>query len=663
MNQERQDIHQQAEPESNMLPHLPYSALCVLILLNIGIHASNQARPNNRRDQDTHDVFGFNSTPSMDQRDLDSFSLSSPEVELDSAKPDMKLLLAGRSAATDEFHRNLSALKKMIATDAPGNTTSGSIGSNSTIDDDINTINVLIGMLMIANRRLIEQRNRNLGSPIEPSGKAVVEHQVSSSERRAFTLRAPSLNKTMKNEKSTKNRITKSPIAQTVKNKSNRKQDLILVKPGYGKKSEHRDELDQAQSDERISRRQDIHGPHGHHMFMPPHRPIIARDLLNVERSPGTTLAPYLYGSPLTTGLPVLVTQAPAVRLMGIQSPAYGAEPAPDLFAVLPRRSIQTVKQQHLGEPLVPPYNGHIMDSWRNGPSAGSIIYPSAMDNAQEQRRLEHEAKVKRRQEQVRRDHEGVMLRQRLAHERALARVTTTSKPPEEGGSEFQQDPVKNPGSPEASDQAINQQNDSAENNHAAEEPEMKGFGNFADTDFTDLFPPGILSQAEINEMKRQHQEQKRQQDQQQDEEGDSNQGDQDNQDSSGSGEEVGSHDQSETSNSSSSAISGASPSADKSNEASKSASDLSDPPNSERSRLPRPLALPNFLGGNNLNVSQPLTKKTRRSEPQIPHEVSWPSSDHHVRPFATSEPTFDEPLEPTGSLSNALFGRSQVAS
>lgn len=635
---------------------LRHSLILALVCSSTQAQARRQARYNDPLNIDTQ-TSGFNSTSAVRASvERPSRLISSPSYDIEPEQPVSTASLTKTQRFTEptEFHRNLSTLKKIIALrrveDAQGsNATSIKAGINSTIDDDINTINVLIGMLMLANRRLIEQRDRQLKLPIGPRGfsKVTVEHQGSPSEQSALTLRPPTVSQRKKAINS-----NKLYSKRQIKKKDGHKQDLILVKPGYDKKTGGIEELDQAQSDDRITKRQDPYGQT--HMFLPDHRPLIARDLLNVERPPSTTHAPYLYGSPLTTGLPMLLSRVTSQHPVAGMNSEFNTETTPNLFAALARRPIQTSPQHHLSASLVPPYNGHIIDSWGVRPSSSNDLGLN-MPPIQEQQRLEHEAEVRRRQEQVRRDHESVMLRQRLAHEQALARasqVTTTQKPSSNNNeSELEPDGQQD----QANNEEKSHSNDSGDTNQLAEEPEMKGFGNFVDTDFTDLFPPGILSDAEINEMKKQHQEQKRQQEQQRDDEEDENNQDdhdQQQQHQDPPEEKASSRERSEAGQPISLTQSGLNSSADTSVEPVRMANASSSSANQavpERSRIPRPLALPNFLAGNNDSQSS-STKKTRRSEPKSNLDWVWqPSSDGYLKPYAAAEPTFDDSLETVG--------------
>lgn len=76
---------------------------------------------------------------------------------------------------------------------------------------------------------------------------------------------------------------------------------------------------------------------------------------------------------------------------------------------------------------------------------------------------------------------------------------------------EVQQSDNQNNESGPASQQQENESGDSSGGSNG-NDADMKNFQNFAgpDTDFTDLFPPGILSKAEIEEMRKQQQDQQR---------------------------------------------------------------------------------------------------------------------------------------------------------
>lgn len=154
---------------------------------------------------------------------------------------------------------------------------------------------------------------------------------------------------------------------------------------------------------------------------------------------------------------------------------------------------------------------------------------------AYERRRLEHERELEERQENLRKQHEENLTKQRHQQQRALEQQqkqkqiddssTTTTN---DGGAGGQHDGESNGhagdsnnsgngGGDDDSDNEIEnngRQSESEEPNQQQQQendPDMKGFQEFAGDsgDFTDLFPPGILSEAEIKEMKKQHAEQK----------------------------------------------------------------------------------------------------------------------------------------------------------
>lgn len=201
-------------------------------------------------------------------------------------------------------------------------------------------------------------------------------------------------------------------------------------------------------------------------------------------------------------------------------------------------------------QPMVPPYNGWSLQQPSSTPtsltSAGPLqaIREPANDHmnhmlnvarnqqaaalAYEKRRLEHEMELQKQSEQIKKHHEEQVEKQRQAamreqeeKQRANSNgsndgqgddksVHDNNQQPEqqqqqnESGDHQQEDGPQQNSLEEGPEQGNKQTND-------ADDPEMKGFHDFAgNTDFTDLFPPGILSQEEIREMHKQQEEQQR---------------------------------------------------------------------------------------------------------------------------------------------------------
>lgn len=170
---------------------------------------------------------------------------------------------------------------------------------------------------------------------------------------------------------------------------------------------------------------------------------------------------------------------------------------------------------------------------------------------AYDRRRLEHEMNLQRQQDEMKRQHEANVERQRQQAQMELSKAkekeqakSEQEEQPDNGAAEPQQ-----PQQPDQEQQHPQQQDGGAQGDSGAgEEPESgqnddggnavdqqqpaqdeagreedkknneRDFQNFqdftGDTDFTDLFPPGILSEAEIKEMREQQQEQRRRQEQ-----------------------------------------------------------------------------------------------------------------------------------------------------
>lgn len=179
------------------------------------------------------------------------------------------------------------------------------------------------------------------------------------------------------------------------------------------------------------------------------------------------------------------------------------------------------------GEPLNP--FQHLLEAARNQ-QAAALSY--------ERRRLDYELELRRREEQMRREHEANLERQRAAaKERAAKEAAEAQRQQQQqanGGQqpEQQQQTEQENGAQNQSDNnqqddgnGENQQQDEDPNdqrqNEASDDPELKSFQNFAaDTDFTDLFPPGVLSKADIEEMRRQQERQRQEQEEQDERDG-----------------------------------------------------------------------------------------------------------------------------------------------
>lgn len=164
----------------------------------------------------------------------------------------------------------------------------------------------------------------------------------------------------------------------------------------------------------------------------------------------------------------------------------------------------------------------------------------------QERRRLlEHEMEVQKRQQEMKKQHEDNLMKQKLAHDERQKSAQNNENEQQQQNPEGQQAGLENHGNQgsqrEQQDQqeqdggnqdegddsnGVNQTGSGQQGGSEGDDPreedkDMKNFQDFAgDTDFTDLFPPGILSDAEIKEMRKQHQEQKQREQEEQEERG-----------------------------------------------------------------------------------------------------------------------------------------------
>lgn len=145
---------------------------------------------------------------------------------------------------------------------------------------------------------------------------------------------------------------------------------------------------------------------------------------------------------------------------------------------------------------------------------------------AYERRRLDYEQELRQRDEAMRRQHELNLERQRQQAATATQKqnTNTASNENQNGGNENNNGQENNEANHENNNNDQPEENNEEpqnENNNENQQPEdqdMKNFQKSFDTDFTDLFPPGVLSEAEIKEMRR-HQEEQRQREEQEERE------------------------------------------------------------------------------------------------------------------------------------------------
>lgn len=178
------------------------------------------------------------------------------------------------------------------------------------------------------------------------------------------------------------------------------------------------------------------------------------------------------------------------------------------------------------GNPLLVNPLQHLMEAARNQ-QAAALSY--------ERRRLNYELELQKREDEMRRQHEANLARQRAAAEAANQQQRQPDANNEQGPQQQQEQPEQQQqgenennnqiGGNEQQNQDGNQEqqpnedeNQGQQNNNQQDsnDPDMKSFQNFGESDFTDLFPPGILSPSEIDDMRKQQQEQKQQEEQKQ---------------------------------------------------------------------------------------------------------------------------------------------------
>lgn len=602
------------------------------------------------------------------QRKVHNYSPTYDIIDLAPYTPDSRTELPKNYSNDEQFYQNIVDLKKIMlekrnrllkkqANELPGS----SKQKNATLESDINTINLLIGMLLLANKRLVEQRDRlpaesspsevrvaNGGheSVVQPATKQVtkVDHQ----HTRVEQVRLAG-NKTVSEKLGDKSESKNTARKKSKKGKKPKKQkqsdghaDHILVRPGF----DHAPDKESSPSEHMKSAGQHpalllnhapvaIGGSQEHDDPMRNHRPLVAQDLLNVAR-----IYPQSYpsdghlahGQPnerTFASQPKLPREHPFYEYLQRQPPAYGPQQYLD-----PRQAEAEEEQARMHG--VPPYNGLHSEGWTQiqpnhpqvvagqpvaaqqvteedpyaalrpanvpqqrpetgiqqqqqqhndiagGQPFGPVGHPihhmlmAAKKQQQaalayERRRLEHEMELQKRQQLMRKQHDELIERQR--QQMKSEEEARQNQEHEQRAKQQQQQPDEQPAkqqekqqeqqqqqSQDANQNQQQQQQDNDANNEGQQQdeggeqqeqdqqqqdqqpeqkeddPDMKNFQNFAgDTDFTDLFPPGILSEAEIKEMRRDQAEQRQRQEQ---EEREKQQQEQSEQEEQGDGEQ-----------------------------------------------------------------------------------------------------------------------------
>lgn len=493
-----------------------------------------------------------------------------------------------------EYRRRLQALKKLArktkasndrkrlnATYSNDTKTSDDDSNASTIDNDIKTIETLITMLTLANQRLIEQRRKaNMSSEASEPRKSYHRHTSDTPSNAASN-------------------------------------DHIVVKAGFNAPKSEKDRkrdtgkdimVGNAQSDSYMMAgpRSRAMSPYDH--LLHNHRPIVAHDLLHVDRSrhpqnpPEMTIAPYAPNNQIADATPLLPpplryhhefghmnSVAPRVdtgqtslldhlldRGGGAASPESGNS-RQQALAMLMAHALAN-QAQHRGGNDHPAFAGPQMytdsDSSIYSPSqigqkvslandhtptnkAGlsadvqqrmqmlSLIHPdrqptqplNGVQMGPEFGRRAHEQFMQRQ-----RQHHADMLRNRQIERKQLEihndHIAQAQKQRQNEGKSSSNDEYHSNGDADENDtttdhndsqseskpnfdDADNQdnqnnahqsRNDASDQRNAENDPDFKHIQSLAggDTDFTDLFPAGILSDAEIKEMREQQKEQKR---------------------------------------------------------------------------------------------------------------------------------------------------------
>lgn len=326
------------------------------------------------------------------------------------------------------------------------------------------------------------------------------------------------------------------------------------------------------------------------------HRPILARDLLTHQPERGyeySTGSNPIAPENLFVSRPrqIHAHEKPAGGLTGLNYRPYEA----DISLNQIERDERPIQGDY--NPMVPPYNGHPLlghlrhpltglsgqSNWiganqspmrhpgdspesdpsdkSDRPATGSVTGLHPLEHmlevakrqreaalAFERRRLEHELALDHRQGQIRHQHELELEKQRKDHELKAQQAAREAKEAEDRKNKEKQEQEEN--GDQGNQQEGQNRDDDRQGNQSNEVDDEGGSQGFSDTDFTDLFPPGILSEAEIKEIKKQQQEerekekQRRQQEsEQQQDEQEANQEPEDDADSnqeSSAGQEAG---------------------------------------------------------------------------------------------------------------------------
>lgn len=550
----------------------------------------------------TYEIVGFSGPTTRTHDHKDFFASSENKDEATKrTRPNMDQYLAKISKAREKLMRSDLSREIQPAT-ASMKLVKPAKSSKSSLEDDIASVNSLIGMLLKANSALMEERENEKGSneshtPIRETGKrtATVRDTLAGGDRNQS------------------NRIDSE-----LGHESSRL-DHVLVKPGFGNSGDselvksansiHEDMASEAQQISPLSNldhhRQPLspaYLPNEDGQFVNTHKPIVAKDLLHVSRNPHheqhldrrqPEYLSRLMQSPVRLNgdnpfnhprshpsshhhQPIMIdhkyySQPPTTE----QPPLFGGPYQPHQAADVDERHNHhgyqmTSPAPHKPPPMVPPYNGHPIASmlgWHQPPMGEdpygrplppppTTMHPLAVGGSQsqsggdnevgpplsplqhllmaaknqeaaamayERRRLEHEMELGKRQQDMRKQHEAIIA---AKHQQALEqqqqqeekkkneKQQDESEPSNEAGGQQEQQQNDDQRHDQANEENGNEEHDNNQQSDAEKsqdnDSDMKGFQEFAgDSDFTDLFPPGILSDAEIREMKKQHQEQK----------------------------------------------------------------------------------------------------------------------------------------------------------
>lgn len=460
-------------------------------------------------------------------------------------------------------------------------------------DADINTLSALIKMLTTANQRLIEERERSrLNSTGEPGGLPLAA--LGTKQRLAAIATSTGQSPASANYSaadSNRSLSQKWARANEQLDDTQSAQDLILVRPGFdhlraapasGSGSESGSAAAKQPGEQQAAQfahpayarnpflvheappSRSHHGLHQHQPYPPieAHKPTRAHDLLHVRTRMGHEENPMYVSRGYYGGL-----AAPVATVYDQQDkPPLDSQLMVPPYNTLDRHALARQSAggdmlaafrppSELNRPHQPPMvsnNHRHHDQFGGNQPMQQMMAAEKGQQDFEQRRLEFEHQLRRKQEALRRKHELEVMKQRKQAAKEAAKSGRQMKSydknkdkdkPKEKDKEPEKDAKDaDPKSNDvAGDQEQNQNQDQTDgpqqqqqqqeeqqqepNQFDQEEQDDGSGGQFgADADLADMLPAGIFSKAEIEDMRRQQREQERQQQQRDDEANQENQ-------------------------------------------------------------------------------------------------------------------------------------------